>query len=276
MKTKLFCADYSAIEARVLFWLAGHTDGVKAFADSRPIYEEMAARIYRKEITKVTKAERELGKRVILGCGYNMGPKKFMETCQTFADLKVDEALAQMAVSVYRELHWPVPVLWKTVEHAALAAVSTGKRFETGNGQANGRTQWFCENKILYARLPSGRKLAYVYPEIQYKLTPWFEKRPALYHYSVNPISEKWELGGTYGGRLVENITQAVARDFLVEAMLRIENAGYRIVLTVHDEIVAENEKGSLEEFENLMSEIPAWGKGCPIKVAGWVGPRYL
>lgn len=103
----------------------------------------------------------------------------------------------------------------------------------------------------------------------------WAEPRATLYHWGANPLSKQWELSGTYGGKLVENITQAVARDLMAEAMLRVEEAGYRVVLSVHDELVAENERGSVEEFENLMGQLPAWAKGLPVKVAGWAGQRY-
>lgn len=108
-------------------------------------------------------------------------------------------------------------------------------------------------------------------------MTPWDEKRAVLYHYGVNPLTRKWDLSGTYGGRLCENVVQAVARDLMAEAMLRIESRGYEIVLSVHDELLAERQKGlgAIDEFENLMAELPIWAEGCPVKVEGWKGPRY-
>jgi hypothetical protein len=98
-----------------------------------------------------------------------------------------------------------------------------------------------------------------------------------IQYLGVNSVSRKWEKVRTYGGKLVENVTQAVARDFLAEAMVRVENAGYPIVASVHDEIIAEREAGagSLEEFEQLMRVVPKWGNGCPIEVEGFESVRY-
>lgn len=272
--TRLFCADYSAIEARVLFWLAGHTAGIEAYRAGRPIYEEMAARIYAKPVSAVTKSERELGKRVVLGCGYNMGWKKFQETCATFGDFVVTEALAKMAVSAYRELHWPVPVFWAQTQRSAILAVRARTKISDKNANS-AKAWWFVDGQFLWCELLSGRRLAYYKPEIRQVQTPWFEMRPALYHWGSNPLSHQWECSGTYGGKLVENITQAVARDLMAEAMLRVEAAGYRVVLSVHDELLAENERGSVEEFEKIMGELPYWAAGLPVKVAGWCGERY-
>lgn len=274
---EFFCADYASIEARVLFWLANHTQGIKAFVDARPVYEEMAAVIYNIDhYENVTKEQRQVGKQAFLGCGYGMGPKKFKGTCENFG-MQVTDELAQTAVKAYREFHSPVVGLWSNLEKAAVAAVIDQKRKFIINN-----TKWWVKMNFLWCELPSGRRLAYYKPQIKYEPTPWGEKRPVLYHYSVNPLSKKWELAHTYGGKLTENVVQAVARDLMAAAMLRIEDAGYEIVLSVHDELLAERKKGegSLEEFEDLMAaglngDEPAWAIGCPIKVSGWVGERY-
>ena len=120
--------------------------------------------------------------------------------------------------------------------------------------------------------------LSYYDPQIKEKRTPWGAIKPCVTYMSVNSMGGyKWERTHTYGGKLVENITQAVARCMLSEAMLRVDKAGYPIVLHVHDEIVAEvpEDFGSLEEFETLMAKTPAWAEGCPIKAEGWRGKRY-
>jgi DNA polymerase len=109
-------------------------------------------------------------------------------------------------------------------------------------------------------------------------MTPWGDKRPVLYHYGVNPVTRKWQSDKTYGGRLVENIIQAISRDLMAEAMLKIEATGiWEIVLSVHDELIGERKKGegSNELFNELMSAVPAWGEGLPVKVEGWSGERY-
>lgn len=269
---ELFCADYAAIEARVLFWVAEHKEGIRAYEENRPMYEEMAQVIYNvKDVKNVTKAQRQVGKQSVLGCGYGMGWKKFLQTCKSFG-IEVDEDTAQIAVSAYRSTHWPVQKLWSNLDKAAIAATQNpGKKFRIN------KTTWWVENKFLWCELPSGRKLAYYGPEVKHELTAWGDKKPTLYHYGVNPLTRKWESSGTYGGRLAENVVQAISRDLMADAMLRIESSGYEIILSVHDELVAERKigEGKIEEFEKLMAQVPEWAKGCPVRVEGWNGPRY-
>lgn len=274
---ELFCADYAAIEARVLFWVAKHNAGLKSFREDRPAYEEMAAVIYNHEfIENVTKDQREVGKRAFLGCGYGMGWKKFLATC-IFFGMEIDEETAQMAVSAYRDHHAPVVQLWKNLEKAAIEATKRkGTKFTINH------TTWWVEclngrREILWCKLPSGRRLAYYGPEVKYEPTSWGEKRPVLYHWGVNSLTRQWEHAGTYGGMLTENVVQAIARDLMAEAMLRVESGGYDLTLTVHDELLSERDlgEGTVEEFEQLMGIVPAWGDGIPVKVKGWSGPRY-
>ena len=109
------------------------------------------------------------------------------------------------------------------------------------------------------------------------ELNKFGEKKPVLLHMGVNSLTKKWEEQRTWGGVLTENVVQAISRDLMAEAMLRIDDAGYKIVLSVHDELLAEKPigEGNLEEFENLMAELPDWASGCPVKAKGWQGDRY-
>lgn len=270
---ELFCADYAAIEARVLMWVSDDLDGLKAFRENRKIYEEMAMLIYDLErIEDVTKSQRQVGKQSELGCGYGMGWKKFVQTCKSFG-IEIDDETAQVAVRAYRNKHHPVVSCWTNIERAAIFAVGAkGKKKFRMN-----KTTWWTDSEFLWCELPSGRRLAYYGPEIRYEMTPWDEKRPVLYHWGVNSLTKKWEQSGTYGGRLVENVVQAISRDLMADAMLRIEDMGYNIVLSVHDELLAERSigTGNLNEFESLMAKTPAWAAGCPVKVEGWQGMRY-
>lgn len=266
-------ADYAAIEARVLFWVARHEEGLKAFREGRDLYREIAAEIFGVDISKVTSAMRFVGKGVILGCGYSMGAKKFAESCKNQGQ-EIESRIAEVAVKAYRSAHQPVVKLWDNIHRASIAAVQNpGKRYTIN------RTIWFCKDDFLWCELPSGRKLAYAKPSVQFEKTPWGDMRPCLYHYGVNSMSRKWERQKTYGGRLTENVVQAIARDFMAEAMLRIESKkAWKIVLSVHDELIAQrniNSHYGIKDFENLMSELPYWGTGCPIKVEGWTGIRY-
>ena len=268
---EFFGGDYSGIELRVLFWLAKHEAGLRAIRSGQDMYCAQASVIYDKPITKENHFERQLGKKAVLGCGFQMGPDKFFETC--WADgMEVSEEIAKKAVVAYRELHAPVVQLWKNLEQAALAAVRhPGKRYRVN------RILWFVEGEYLWAELPSGRRLAYYGPSIKHKITPWGEKKATLYYWCVHPKTKKWVQEGTYGGKLTENCVQAVARDLLADALQRLEARGYEVVLHVHDEPNCEREAGtgSLAEFETLMSRTPPWAADLPVKVEGWQGERY-
>lgn len=267
---KLLCSDYSAIEAKVLFWLAKHDDGLKIYEEGRDPYRELAAIIFNVDLKDVTKEQREVGKRAVLGCGYGMGADKFAATCKQYG-MEVSDELALRAVKAYRSTHYPVPILWSNIERAAIAAVQNkGTKYKVN------RTAWFVQGKFLYCELPSGRRLAYYGPYIKFEPTPWDEKRPKLYHWGVDPYTKQWTASGTYGGKLTENVDQAVARDLMAEGMLRVDATGrYDIDLSVHDELLAESVDGTEKEFGELMDEIPAWAAGCPVKSKVWSGDRY-
>lgn len=274
---ELYCADFAAIETRVLFWLAGHEDGLQAYRDGRDLYKEMARGIYSVPVSQVTDTQRQLGKKAILGCGYGMGHKRFRESCLEDAQspMGISEELAKRAVQVYRDAHAYVPVFWKNLEKAAFAAIaSPGKRYTIN------KTSWWVGGRFLWCQLPSGRRLAYASPMVRYEIPSWggTEKRPVLYYWGANATTKQWGVERNWGGGLVENVVQAMARDLMAEAMLRLEAAGYPVVLTVHDEIMAERKKhsgGSLAEFKALMEVVPIWSPGMPIKVSGFVDVRY-
>lgn len=268
-----FCADYAAIETRMAFWFAKHEVGIKAFTEDRDLYREMAASVYNKPIEEIGKdsIERFVGKGLILGCAYNMGGKKFRDSC-ALQGVTIDANVAELAVKTYRKVHYPIVKLWYNIENAAIAAIQNpGKRFTINY------TTWFVRDGFLWCELPSGRKLAYYGAEIQQGKTPWGEDKAMIYHWSVNPRTRKWELAPTYGGKLVENVVQAASRDLMAWAMLRIDQAGYQILLSVHDEILSQRSdgNGSVKEFEDLMAELPPWATGAPVKAVGWSGDRY-
>lgn len=262
--------DFASIEARVLFWLAGEEKGLDMFRRGDDLYKDLASVIYRKPVAEVTKAERELGKRGILGAGYGMGKVKFRESCWLYARIPITEELAETAINAYREKYNTVCRLWANQNSAAMQAVA-----KPGSPVKSGRVTWMVKDGYLFCALPSGRLLAYFDPKIEPHETAWKETKDTVTYMSVNSVSKKWERTKTYGGKIVENLCQAVARDLMAEAMLRIEDAGYKVVLTVHDEILTEKVGGDVKEFENLMAELPAWATGLPVKAEGWQGKRY-
>jgi DNA polymerase len=271
----LIACDFASIEARVLLWLAQDEDALGVFRRGEDIYCDMASFIYGRPITKKDKAERQLGKTAILGIGYQMGAKKFLETCAKDPDLRalggpVPAATAERVVNGYREKFALVKRLWTETNRAAVQAVQTRQPV------AVGRVKFAVWGGFLHCRLPSGRLLSYCNPYIE-TVETGSGLREQLGFWSVNSITKKWERTKTYGGKLGENIDQATSRDLMAEAMLRVEAAGYPVVLTVHDEVVSEVDEGfgSVEAYEALMVQTPAWAEGIPVAAEGWRGKRY-
>lgn len=278
---QLVVADFAAIEARVLFWLAGAENALQRYRDGFSPYIDLAEFIYgEKNITKKGHPQKyELGKRGVLGAGFGMGPPKFQETCLTQAHppLVISLDLAKKSIRSYREKYREVPDLWKEVELAAKSAIQYPGSVAWCAGR---RVSWGMsdDRRFLICKLPSGRFLRYYKPSLKYAMTPWGEKLIQVHFWGEDPDTKQWVEMHTYGGSLVENITQAVARDLMAHGMLNCESAGYPIVLTVHDELVSEvamTEGRSLEKFIKIMCDIPGWAPGCPVTAEGWVGQRY-
>jgi DNA polymerase bacteriophage-type len=196
---------------------------------------------------------------------------KFEATCLKDG-IEVTPELSKLAVDTFRQVNNRIVSYWYAIEDAAVEAVRS-----PGQIVAHGRVKFRVNGSFLWCQLPSGRNLCYPYPKLKEKMTPWGEMKPAVFYKTVNSYTRQWGESDTYGGKLVENITQAVARDLMAEGMLRVEAAGYPVIMTVHDEIMAEPPEGfgSKEEFESLMAKLPDWAQGCPVAAKGWIGKRY-
>jgi len=263
---RLVVSDFSQIESRVLAWLVGDHKKLKAFADGLDIYKVNAATIYKKDYEDVTKDERQTGKVAELACGYQGAKGAFMSMADTIG-VHVEESHAEETVKAWRLGNPKITSYWHSVQDAAIAAVD-----KPGTVHKVNTVAFKVVGDFLHCRLPSGRMLAYHRPYIKEGKFGY-----QVGFYGVDSVTSKYGRQTTYGGKLVENITQAVARDFMVEAMLRLEKAGYPIILTVHDEVVAEVERGfgSLEEFNNIMEQLPEWASNIPIDVDGYESERY-
>ena len=267
----LYVADYAAIEARVLLWLANDQRALDVFRKGEDIYCDMASAIYGRPITKANPDERQLGKVAILGLGYQMGAAKFVDTAASYG-ITLDDDTAQDVVTTYRDKFVLVKKMWWAQEEAAVQAVATKKAVPCG------KVTWFVRGRFLFCQLPSGRRLGYCDPQVKMVKTPWGSEKLQLSYMAINSLTRKWVRQHTYGGMLVENITQAVARDLMANAMMSCEASGvYRPVLSVHDEMIAEADAGTgdVHEFEQLMSSCPPWATGCPVAAEGWSGFRY-
>jgi DNA polymerase len=268
-------ADYSAIELRVAFWVANHERGLRALREGKDLYRELAAKIYNVKVGEVTSAYRFVGKTAELGCLYGMGKPKFLDTCKNQGQ-EISEEVASVAVDTFRRENAPVVTLWSNLGKAAIAAVQNpGKKYTINH------TAWFVQRNFLWCELPSGRRLAYAYPSVVYVTDKWRSgvKNSELRFWGVDSKTKKWCEQRVWGGVLVENVVQAIARDLMAEAMLRVEKAGWELVLSVHDELIGErftlSEDLSLALFCELMEQVPAWGEGLPIKVEGYSERRY-
>lgn len=273
---RLLVCDFANIEGRVVMWLAGQRDALQAFEEGRDVYKEMASKIYRVQVKKVDKTQRQVGKVACLGLQYGMSAKKFVEAVKAMTGLVIGINEATAAVEVYRNTNDRVVQLWRDVQRAAVAAIQI-----PGASVKAGRLTFMVKNGKFAIRLPSGRHLWYQKPSIAMVPAPWDETQliPQIQYWGVNSMSRKWEQLRTYGGKLVENVTQAVAADFLIAAMHRCEAQDYPLIATIHDELVCEmeNGKGSLSEFCDIIRATPdPWMAGCPIEVAGGEARRYV
>jgi DNA polymerase len=280
---RLVVADFAAIEARVVLWLAGDEAALDKFRRGVSLYADMAEYIFKRPAGSVTKKDAlqyALGKAAILGCGYGMGATKFQASC-AFNGVHIDEQTALSAIRAYREKYRSVVNMWYSVERAAANAIRSPG---TVHACCGGKVLWGMDKKreFLVCKLPSGRHLRYYRPKLAVVDGPRGEKEEI--RYLAVGLNGEMVWTKTYGGSLVENITQAVARDLMVLGMLRCEDAGYPVVLTVHDEVVSDvpfahlTEGGgrkSLEEFIKLLCEVPDWGAGCPVAAEGFVAERY-
>ena len=266
--TELYVGDYSAIEARIVMWHADEQKGLQLYINGEDIYAGMAQKIYGKK--DIDEKERELGKTVILGCGFGMSAAKFNMTCAT-RGIHLSEIMSTKAVEAYRTTYPKIKELWYKEENAAIEAVKTKLEIKCG------KVTWKMRDNILLCILPSGRALSYPEPDLTYGETPWGQNKLQLAFMAVNAITKKWERERTYGARLVENIVQATARDILAAALLRLERNGFPVIFHVHDEIVCElsERQDLLNEFKVLMEILPDWAESLPIKAECWKGERY-
>ena len=279
---KLLVCDLSGIEMRVLAWLAGQGDVIDTVRSGGDVYCQMATSLYGRQITKKDKRERQLGKTIVLGCGYSMSWKKFADytaamnmafTAEDCDSMRIDmerakimtkepnltphQAVAWYAVSTYRSANWAIAGLWREAEQA-LHAITAGRRVQVGHpdGVVFTSAQGFetPDNGII------------LYPDLKLDGKSWTK-------------SSKEGTSFLHGGLVVENIVQHLSRQILSWQMLQAKEAGLHIVLTCHDEIVCIAPEHEAEEqyeiLEQIMKTAPKWAKGLPLDAEGGIGNNY-
>jgi DNA polymerase bacteriophage-type len=273
---KFVVADFSAIEARVIAWLAGESWRQEVFATHGKIYEASAAAMFHVPIEKITKgnpeyALRAKGKVAELALGYQGSAGALIAMGALKMGL-TEEELPEI-VDAWRAANPRIKDLWYSLGNAALEAVQSC--YPVGaNGILFSRECDFTHGTdFLTAQLPSGRRLYYPSPSIQDNAFG----RPAVHYWGNDGKSKKWSLQSTYGGKLTENIVQAIARDCLMASLIRLEASGYQVVMHIHDEVVIDcpAELADLERVCLLMKQPIPWAEGLILNADGFVGDYY-
>lgn len=273
---KLVDADFSAIEARVISWLAGEQWRLEVFRTHGKIYEASASQMFGVPIEKIKKgnpeyALRQKGKVAELALGYQGGSGALI--AMGALKMGIPEEDLPDIVSRWREANKRIVDLWYSLEGAAVSVIQTGapagvrglvlaREFDIENGL-----------DFLTITLPSQRKLYYAKPELG--KNQW--NRPSILYQGVNQTTKQWTQLETYGGKLVENVVQAIARDCLAIAIGHLEEAGFPVVFHVHDEVVIDcpAEKADLDRVVQLMTQPIPWAQDLPLNADGWVGDYF-
>lgn len=283
----LIDADFSAIEARVISWLAGQEWRLEVFRTHGKIYEASASQMFHVPIEKIKKgnpeyALRQRGKVAELALGYQGGVSAMrrMDTGHNLDDLSDDEVKG--IVNRWRETNSMIRDLWNTVDSAAVTVITNGGALTIRSETTDAVITLACELDVITGTrymtilLPSGRKLYYPSPEIG--VNRW--GNPSVSYMGQNQTTKRWERVETYGGKLVENIVQAIARDCLAIAIENLEAQGLHVVFHIHDEVVIDtpawaDEDTMLETVTKIMTKPIPWAQMLPLNADGWVDKYF-
>jgi DNA polymerase len=268
---KIAAADYASIENRLVAWVTQDERTLQLFRDGLDQYIDMAVDVYKKPYGEINDDERFFGKVIILGCGYGLGGKGFQQTAESFG-IYLTETEATEAVNTYRAKYPKVKNMWYQCKNAAVNACSNpGKTFSVYDvhykmvKDRNG-TLW------LQCKLPSKRNLYYNNPNL-------YEDSYGLgvAAWGINPYTKQWSNMKIRPGRFFENIVQALARDVLAHGMVLLDDADYKIVGSVHDEVIMEVDENAdcLDDIYRLMCANPPWATGLPLGAEGIIEKRY-
>lgn len=283
----LIDADFSAIEARVISWLAGQEWRLEVFRTHGKIYEASASQMFHVPIEKIKKgnpeyALRQRGKVAELALGYQGGVSAMrrMDTGHNLDDLSDDEVKG--IVDRWRETNSMIRDLWNIVDSAAVTVITNGGAQTIRSETTDAVITLACELDVITGTrymtilLPSGRKLYYPSPEIG--VNRW--GNPSVSYMGQNQTTKRWERVETYGGKLVENIVQAIARDCLAIAIENLEAQGLHVVFHIHDEVVIDtpawgDEDTMLDTVTKIMTKPIPWAQMLPLNADGWVDKYF-
>lgn len=269
---KLVDADFSSIEARVIAWLANESWVLDVFRTHGKIYEATASQMFGVPMEKIVKGNpeyelRQRGKVATLALGYQGGIGALI--AMGALSMGIPMADLQYIVDRWRDTNKCIVALWRKLENAAVSVIQNGSQASV-NGLLLSR-EFDMQNDLdfLTITLPSQRKLYYAKPSLGVNL--W--GKPSIKYMGMNQDTKRWELLETYGGKLVENVVQAIARDCLAIVIEKLEAAGFPIVFHIHDEVVIDcaEENANLDEVVRIMTEPIPWAQGLPLNADGWV-----
>lgn len=272
----LIDADFSAIEARVISWLAGEEWRLQVFREGGDIYCASASQMFHCNVVKGGENGhlRAKGKVAELALGYQGGKGALINMGALKMGISEDEL--PDIVDKWRTANGKIPALWQSIEDATVKVITQGGFAQVGCLKFAREYDYNQNTNVLSIYLPSGRALYYVNPSIG--VNRW--GKPSITYMGMNQKTKKWESIETYGGKLTENCVQAIARDCLAGAIERLEAAGYPVVFHVHDEVVIDitpyaDDKTMLNDVVNIMSGPIPWAQGLPLDADGWVGTFF-
>ena len=267
--------DFSSIENRVGVWLAGQKDKVEMFRKGLDEYKTFASEsLYQVPYAEVTKDQRQIAKSAVLGAMFGQGAKGLVKYADGMG-VKLTEAQAKNAVANYRNSYARVKELWAACEGAAIQAVENpGKPFQAGS-----KIVMKCAKDALWMRLPSGRLICWQRPELQLLPTPWGSEKLGVTIHSQNTYARVWGRNNLIGSSIFQSAVQGTARDFLAFAMTSLDNAGYSVLNSIHDEVLllVEEQSGesAMDDVIKIMTTPPPWAPDFPLAAEGWFDKRY-
>jgi DNA polymerase len=266
-------ADWSSVENRIGSWIADQQDKVDMFAKGLDEYKVFASQsLYGVPYEAVTKDQRQVSKSAVLGCMFGQGAKGLVEYAKGYG-VELTEERSQEIVDAYRGEYGRVRSLWYGCGDAILDAVrNPGVQVTAGP-----YLKFSVLKNFLWMKLPSNRVICWFAPQVEMLDTPWGEQRPGVTVMGVDRFTRKWSRQKLIGSSVYQSAVQGSARDLMADALLRLEAAGYPVVLLVHDEFLSlvPEGHGNEQEFRDILCQGPEWAKGLPLAAESWRGVRF-
>jgi DNA polymerase len=265
--------DFGSIESRVLGWVANCQRINTLFASGLDSYKDFATEVYGVAYDDVSKAQRTFCKPPVLGCGYQLGGDGLVTYAEGMG-VDIDTEEAKRLVALWRRLYPEVVEMWYWL-------VGTCKQVTlTGESVCGYMVNIRRDRNFLFIDLPSGRSIAYFHPLVEDRTPPWGgDKVPTMTYMGMDQYTHKWKRISTHGGKITENIVQAIARDLLRDALRQMDAVGMDICGHVHDEVLVvtgeDVAEDTLKQMNTIMSTTPSWARGLLLGAEGYITKRY-